>query len=182
MGRPQDPTPAAAGMSQADGASDSADAPVASRPEKREQIGGFSASVTWSGAGDGCGTARLPQGNLSIPVGGAKSLGGCGVGANPEEMLLAAIGTCFVTTWAIFLAKLKVTYARPALRMAGVVGSDPAGGYRITGITIAAQVPSALLVENRADVEKTLTLAEKYCIVSRAVRASVPIRVEIEEV
>ena len=39
-----------------------------------------------------------------------------------------------------------------------------------------------MLSENRSGVEKTLTLAEKYCIISRAVKASVPIRVEIEEI
>ena len=46
---------------------------------------------------------------------------------------------------------------------------------------IRASVPAALLAENRAGVEKSLALAEKYCIISKVVRASMELRVEIQE-
>ena len=167
--------------SQADGASGgSGGAPSTAAPKSERHP--FSASVAWEGAGDGCGVARLPQGNLSIAVGGAKALGGCGVGANAEEMLDAAIGTCFVNTWAIFLKKLNLTYKEPSVRVTSEVGPDPAGGYRVTGATIHARVPSPLLAQSRPAVEKTLSLAEKYCIISRAVKGSITVKVEIEEV
>jgi organic hydroperoxide reductase OsmC/OhrA len=97
-------------------------------------------------------------------------------------MLDAAIGACFVNTWAIFLKKLNLSYGEPSVRVSSDVGPDPAGGYRLVGATVHARVPAALLAENRAGVEKTLSLAEKYCIISRAVRGSVPMKVEIEEV
>ena len=41
----------------------------------------------------------------------------------------------------------------------------------------APNVPAALLAERQADVEKSLQLAEKYCIVSKAVKSSVPVTV-----
>ena len=50
---------------------------------------------------------------------------------------------------------------------------DPAGGFRVTRSTSSPHVPAALWEARRADVEKTLSLAEKYCIVSKAVKGSV---------
>ncbi len=40
----------------------------------------------------------------------------------------------------------------------------------MTRIDLGPNVPSALLAERQADVEKSLQLAEKYCIVSKAVK------------
>ena len=180
MAGANEPTTASSTKSQADGASGKENpAPRSGRPPDRHP---FSATVTWSGAGDGCGTALLPQGNIALPVGGAKALGGCGIGANPEEMLDAAIGACFVNTWAIFLKKLNLDYRDPSVHVASEVAADPAGGYRVVAATISARVPAALLAESRSAVEKTLALAEKYCIISRAVKGSVALKVAIEEV
>lgn len=142
----------------------------------------YSASGTWLGGGDGCGKLRLPQGDLSIPIGGSKELGGCGTGANPEELLLGAIAACFLNTWAIFLKKLAVAYAEPAIRVSGKLEVDPAGGYRLSSATIHARVPTPLLQVERANLEKTLSLAEKYCIISKVVKAAVPVKVVVEEV
>ena len=142
----------------------------------------FTVAATWSGDGSGCGSIRLPQGDLSVPIGGAKALGGCGVGTNPEELLVASISACFVNTWAIFLAKLDVGYAEPSVSVEGLLGKDPAGGYKMLSVTIRARVPAPLLSEKRAAVEKTLELAEKYCIISKVAKAAMPLSVTIEEV
>ena len=108
---------------------------------------------------------------LSTPFGAAPSLGGRDDRTNPEELLLAALVACFVQTWAIFLGKLKVPIERPALDGSCELERDPAGGYRIVRFDLAPHVPEALLRERIVDVEKTLELAEKYCIVSKALRA-----------
>jgi peroxiredoxin-like protein len=141
----------------------------------------FTVDVTWSGDGTGCGKLRLPQGDLSIPIGGSKALGGCGTGANPEELLLAAVGSCFVNTWAIFLKKLNVAYAEPSVRASGTLGKDPAGGFKMLDMTLFARVPASLIASQRAEVEKTLALAEKYCITSKVARAAMPVTVRVEE-
>jgi organic hydroperoxide reductase OsmC/OhrA len=147
-----------------------------------EEAHEFTAFATWSGDGSGCGTLKMSQGDVTVPIGGAKALGGCGVGANPEELLLASIGACFVDTWAIFLKKLDIGYAEPSVSVGGVLGKDPEGGYRMTSVSIRARVPASLLLTKRAAVEKTLQLAEKYCIVSKVARAAMPVSVKIEEV
>jgi organic hydroperoxide reductase OsmC/OhrA len=147
-----------------------------------EDVQHYSVFATWSGDGSGCGTMKLPQGELTIPIGGAKALGGCGTGTNPEELLLAGIAACFVNTWAIFLAKLSIGYAEPSVSVSGDLGKDPAGGFRMLSASIRARVPASLLAEKRGDVEKTLQLAEKYCIISKVAKAAMPVTVEIEEV
>jgi osmotically inducible protein OsmC len=140
----------------------------------------FEIEGSWSGDGGGEGRVRLGN-SVAVPVAGATSLAGAGSGANPEELLLAATTACFLNTWAIFLKKLAIPYSAPSLSAACEVGPDPAGGFRVTGVTLRARVPAAVLAANRPQVEKTLSLAEKYCIVSKVVRAGVPMKVEIEE-
>jgi len=151
-------------------------------PSPAEEVQLFSVGVTWSGDGSGCGEVRVADAALGIPIGGAKGLGGCGKGANPEELFLASVGACFVNTWAIFLRKLQVAYAEPALRMAGELRRDPSGGYQLTKATITARVPASLLSSEREKVGKTLALAEKYCIISKVAKAAMPVEVVIEEV
>jgi len=145
-----------------------------------EKVHRFSVRASWRG--DAMGSGSVSKNNFpSLPIAGAVVLGGAGTGANPEELLLAALGACFVNTWAIFVKKLNLNHEALALDVSGELGQDPAGGYRMERALIRASVPATLLAENRAGVEKSLALAEKYCIISKVVRASMELRVEIQE-
>jgi organic hydroperoxide reductase OsmC/OhrA len=157
-------------------------AEVSMAESPKDEIQRFSVGVTWSGDGKGGGEVSAGGGTVTFPIGGSTELGGCGKGANPEELLLASVGACFVNTWAIFLAKLQVTYREPALRVTGELGRDPAGGFKMLSAKIHARVPSSLMAERKAEVEKTLQLAEKYCITSKVARAAMPLEVVVEEV
>ena len=130
---------------------------------------GFSISSSWDPSGKE-GSLASGSGTLSTPFGGAPSLGGRADRTNPEELLLAALVACFVQTWAIFLAKLKLPVERPVLDGRCALEKDPAGGHRISTFVLAPRVPKEVWEARRGDVEKTLELAEKYCIVSRAIR------------
>ena len=59
--------------------------------------------------------------------------------------------------------------------------SKSAGGFRMQKAVIRASVPAPLLAADRAKIEKTLSLAEKYCIISKVARAAMPLSVEIVE-
>jgi organic hydroperoxide reductase OsmC/OhrA len=142
----------------------------------------FHASANWKGDGEGTGAILLPDASVTIPIAGSRNPDEPAAAANPEELLLAAVAACFVNTWAIFLKKLEVAYAEPAIRVNGTLGKDSAGGYRMTGAVIHALVPAALIEENRALIEKTLQLSEKYCIISKVARAAMPVSVEIEAI
>ena len=129
----------------------------------------FTASATWD-ATERSGVLASETGLLSTTFGGAPSLGGRVDRTNPEELLLGALLACFVQTWAIFLTKLRVPVESPRVDGTLELGIDPAGGYRVERVHLSAHVPAALLAEREADVAKTLALAEKYCIVSKAVK------------
>jgi peroxiredoxin-like protein len=146
--------------------------------ENASEVHHFRASVTWEGDGTGGGEVRAGDG-ISIPIGSAVSLGGSGRGTNSEELLLSAVGTCFVGTWAIFLKKLGIAYAAPSVSVDGALEKDPAGGFRMSSIEITCAVPASLLDRERPAIEKTLQLAEKYCIISKVARASMPVRVTV---
>ena len=44
------------------------------------------------------------------------------------------------------------------------------------------RAPAALLEKDREKVQKTLALAEKYCIISKVARQAMPLEVQIEPV
>lgn len=152
---------------------------MAVAPEAKVHL--FTVSATWSGDAQGCGTLQLPQGDLSIPIGGSKLLGGCGLGANPEELMLGAIAACFINTWAIFIKKLSLDYTEPAVRVSGELAPDSAGGFKLQKAVIHARVPAALLAASKEQVEKTVSLAERYCIISKVAKAAMPVEVTVEE-
>jgi organic hydroperoxide reductase OsmC/OhrA len=129
----------------------------------------FTIAATWDPAAKE-GRLANADGSLMTAHAGAASLGGKTGAPNPEELLLAGVSACFVQTWAIFLAKLQVPIDKPALDGSCEVDKDLAGGFRVTKLDLAPHVPAALWASRRADVEKTLALAEKYCIVSKAVK------------
>ena len=165
--------------SQADGSAARAGAPAPAPAKDGDHL--FNVSAVWSGDGAGSGRVQVADG-IEVPIAGATVLGGAGGAANPEELFLSAVAACFVNTWAIFLRKLQVAYSEPALRVSGTLSSDPAGGFRLTAAVIHARVPRSLLEEDRTKVEKTLSLAEKYCIISKVARAAMPVKVEVEPV
>lgn len=136
----------------------------------------FTIAATWDPASKE-GTLETSDGSLKVVHVGAVSLGGKTGAPNPEELLLAAVSACFVQTWAIFLAKLQVPIERPALDGSCEVDKDPAGGFLVAKMNLSPRVPAALWEARRADVEKTLALAEKYCIVSKAVKGSLALTI-----
>ena len=136
----------------------------------------FSIAATWDSAAKR-GTLATEGGSLKIAHAGAASLGGGNGATNPEELLLAAVSACFIQTWAIFLVKLQVPIERLVLDGSCEMDKDPAGGFRLTKLDLAPSVPVALWGSRRADIEKTLSLAEKYCIVSKAVKSSLALTV-----
>ncbi|MGH9441905.1 MAG: OsmC family protein [Thermoanaerobaculia bacterium] len=141
----------------------------------------YAIDIAWDGDGTGAGVLRPPDNSFTISIGGSTDLGGCGRGANPEQLLLAAIGSCFISTWAIFLKKLAIPYAEPSLSLRCSLAADPAGGFKVEKIEISCAVPQSLLESRRPEVEKTVKLAEKYCIISKVARAAMPVEVSIRE-
>ena len=142
----------------------------------------FRTSAAWTGDGAGTGQVLLPDAGVTVAIAGSRLSEGSDGAANPEELLLGALAACFANTWAIFLKKLQIGYADPTVAVSGRLEDDPAGGFRVADAVIRARVPASLLDTDRPKIEKSIALSEKYCIVSKVVRAAMPVRVEIETV
>ncbi len=136
----------------------------------------FSISTSWNPVTKE-GDLENADGSFRVAYAGASTLGGKTGFPNPEELLLAAVSTCFVQTWAIFVAKLSLPLEKPVLSGTCEVEKDPAGGFQVTRMNLVPHVPAALWEARRTDVEKTLVLAEKYCIVSKAVKGSLALTI-----
>lgn len=146
-----------------------------------EGVTTFAISASWDPSAKE-GRLANADGSFATAHAGAAALEGTAGTVNPEELLLSAVSACFVQTWAIFVEKLKLPIAAPRLDATCALEKDPAGGYRVTRIDLFPHVPAALLEGRKADVEKTLSLAEKYCIVSKAVKGSLPVSVSAKTV
>jgi hypothetical protein len=52
----------------------------------------------------------------------------------------------------------------------------------MSAIEITCAVPDSILATQRAAVEKTLQLSEKYCIISKVARGAMPLSVKIASI
>lgn len=72
----------------------------------------FDVELEWSGSGRS-GVGRAETANVVVAYAAPESMGGCGVGASPEDLLVAAVASCYSAT-------LFGVLRRAGLRAAGV--------------------------------------------------------------
>jgi peroxiredoxin-like protein len=140
----------------------------------------FRVDAVWHGDIAGSGEVRPFSGAHVVPIAAAAKLDGSGDGVNPEELFLSAVAACFIATWALFLKKLHFDHPDPQIRVEGDLGADPAGGFKMQGVRLYAQVPARLLAAREKELRRTVELAEKYCIISKIARAAMPMTVSLE--
>ena len=110
-----------------------------------------------------------------LEVGPASEFDGNPETLNPEEMFVAAINNCLMTTFFYFVRKLNVEILSYYSDAEGRVEKQT-NGFRFTNVEVRAEVTlQEDLVER---VRKLGDLAEKYCLVSRSVACPVYYRLE----
>ncbi len=96
----------------------------------------------------------------------------------PEDLLVAAVNACMMTTFAAFSQRLGLPIRSYACDAEGVL-EFAEGSYRFTGVTLRPKIvvsdPSAL-----KQVEKALADAHGSCIISNSIRAKVVLEPEFE--
>ena len=112
-----------------------------------------------------------------LEVGPAPEFEGSPETLNPEEMFVAAINSCLMTTFFYFVWKSDVEILSYYSDAEGQVekGKD---GFRFTNVQIRAKV----MLSDYRFVEKVRefgNLAEKYCLVSRSLACPVRYHLEI---
>ena len=113
-----------------------------------------------------------------MEIGAAAEFGGSGQGLNPEEMFVAAINSCLMSTFFYFTQKFKIEILSYNSQATGQLEKQT-DGFRFTNVEVRAKVQ---LNEDKfaEKMREAGQLAEKYCLVSRSVTCSVNYQLEIE--
>lgn len=95
----------------------------------------------------------------------------------PEHLLLAAVSTCFVATFRAVAEASKVEIHGLEVPVEGTIEKQE-GGFRFTTITLRPLV-SIVKEQDRERVTRLLEKAEKVCLVSRSILATMHLEPKI---
>ena len=95
---------------------------------------------------------------------------------NPEEIFVAAINGCLMTTFFYFVRKSNIEILSYHSHAEGQVEKQ-ADGFRFTNVEVRAKVTLSRQ-ESAEKVRELGDLAKKYCLVSRSVAC--PVRYQLE--
>ena len=128
-----------------------------------------SARTTWTGGlQDGKGTVELVSSGIatyevSFPRRAADEAGGV---TSPEELIAAAHSACFAMQFSALLGEAGGSGQSLDVGAQVSLGPDPAGGFRITGITLTVRgAAEGVSAERFAEVAEQ---AKRGCPVSKA--------------
>lgn len=128
----------------------------------------FESRTTWTGALDGQG--QLITSSTELMFSAPAALGGKGVGTNPEELLLGAAATCFLITLSAVLNRMQVP--QQVLRVRSELEVSTEGGLTVRTLTHYPNVDA-----ESPKVAKALEIAELNCLVAKAMKGNVVVRV-----
>jgi osmotically inducible protein OsmC len=132
------------------------------------------ATTTWTGGlQDGAGTLELVSSGVgtypvSFPKRAADDAGGT---TSPEELIAAAHSSCFAMQFAAMLGAAGGSGQSLEVGADVSLGPDPAGGFRITGITLTVRGSAQGVTP--AEFAKIAEDAKAGCPVSKALAGTV---------
>jgi peroxiredoxin-like protein len=130
----------------------------------------------WNGGrlGDG----KVTTEGFSVAVSVPKDMGGPGIGANPEELLIASAANCYMITLAAVLEKREVKIDSFVMKTEGTVARE-GGKLKFERIV---HKPHLILSHGGDEqikfVEECTHRAEKACFISQTLKGSVEVSVE----
>ena len=128
------------------------------------------ARTAWNGGlQDGSGQVELSSSkvgtyDVSFPKRAAEEAGGT---TSPEELVAAAHSSCYAMQFSALVAEAGGTPQSVEVTADVALGEDPAGGFRLTGITLTVRAEVDGLDE--AAVLKVADEAKASCPVSKAI-------------
>jgi len=130
----------------------------------------FDVELTWSGFGrDGAGEIRTDD--LVLELSAPGSMGGRGVGTNPEELLACAVSSCYTATLSGVLRRAKLPVASLAINAVGTVIDFP-GHARFAGVVVSPTIMGGD-VERQAEYESAALHARDRCLIGHALAPEV---------
>lgn len=134
----------------------------------------FKLSTNWDGGRNDSGI--ISCGNLNTAMSIPQEMNGPGIGTNPDELLLSAAASCYIISLATMLEYSKIK-ARLSLQSEGVVQVN---NHTFTYKQIIHTITIILHDYNDKNVrlsERLAIKAEETCMISKALRGNVEIKV-----
>lgn len=134
----------------------------------------FHLNAKWPGGRNTVGT--IEAGNLKTEISIPPEMNGPGIGTNPDEMLLGAAATCYIITLAAKLERANIEPEEMSLSSEGIVEVDNMGV--ITYKTIIHRPTVKAEAKLREKIERYMDQSEQSCMISRALKGNVDIKLE----
>jgi peroxiredoxin-like protein len=131
----------------------------------------YQIDLEWTGERSG---QLAAEGLRSLPVAPPPEFKGPVGQWTPEHLLVAAMASCFMTTFLAIAEISKLNVISFRMESVGRLEKLPEEGYRFTEITLAPEVGVTPVDEERA--RKLLEKAEKNCLISKSLRATVQVQ------
>ena len=117
---------------------------------------------SWSGSFNG--TGNIESGGLKTQVSLPREFGGTANSPTPEDLLLAAIGACYLITLGIMLDKANLTYQRLSLEANLSTSIE-----RFPTIQEIELRPIITVEQNNPQILDLMMRAKEACVISRAI-------------
>ena len=112
-----------------------------------------------------------------IEIGIIKEFGGEEI-LGPEELFIASVASCVLTTFLYFAKKYKVEYHKINVDVNGNIKRMEGGYYKFTKIDVKLKV--AAPEDAEFDIEECFNFTKKYCIISNTIKECVPLNITLE--
>ena len=130
----------------------------------------FEVELRWTGAGP-VGIGEIAGERHGFPVSAPDSMGGRGVGTNPEELLVSAVATCYGATLFGELQRARLPVDSVAVSARGTVTGYP-GQARFERLAVSPSIlgGSTWMLE---EYEAAANYAHDRCLIGRALAEDV---------
>lgn len=135
----------------------------------------FEVALQWENGRNGTGNLQAEQ--LQTKVSIPREMNGPNIGTNPDEMLIGAASTCFVISFATLLENANM---HPTELDISSVGTVDVTGHVYTFERITHHVTVAFEGDYKTErIERLAKKAEETCMISKALKGNVEIKVQL---
>ena len=134
----------------------------------------FGVELSWSGTGRG-GGGEIRTDDLVLALSGPESMGGRGVGTNPEELLVCAVASCYTATLFALLRRAQLPADSLAVGAIGTVTGFP-GHARFARIVVSPTIVGGDTAR-RGEYEAAANVAHERCFIGHALAPEVAYQV-----
>jgi peroxiredoxin-like protein len=139
----------------------------------------FDVELRWAQIGR-TGVGEIQADGLALELSGPKSMGGRGVGTNPEELLVCAVSSCYIATLFAVLRRAKLPADSLAVSASGKVTGFPID-TRFAGVVVRPAILGGD-VARQAEYEAAAAKARDHCFIGHALAPEVSYEVGPVEV